>query len=132
LAAEDEGLRCPQHLDWILAGRDDSLAIDARYAARGGWRAGILDFIDRYQVDVIHVNHAFEMLLAVRIRELVFRRTGRIPRVICDTHDVQAKTYAKRSAENPFNKQQDRYSELLESETLTVSAGKRLNPLLKW
>jgi hypothetical protein len=62
--------------DWILAGRDDSLAIDARYAARGGWRAGILDFIDRYQVDVIHVNHAFEMLLAVRIRELVFRRTG--------------------------------------------------------
>ena len=76
LAAEDEGLRCPQHLDWILAGRDDSLAIDARYAARGGWRAGILDFIDRYQVDVIHVNHAFEMLLAVRIRELVFRRTG--------------------------------------------------------
>ena len=36
----------------------------------------ILDFIDRYQADVIHVNHAFEMLLAVRIRELVFRRTG--------------------------------------------------------
>jgi hypothetical protein len=82
----------------------------------GGWRAGILDFIDRYRLDVIHVNHAFEMLLAVRIRELVFRRTGRIPRVICDTHDVQAKAYAKRSAENPFNKQQDRYSELLESE----------------
>ena len=75
-----------------------------------------MDFIDRYQVDVIHVNHAFEMLLAVRIRELVFRRTGRIPRVICDTHDVQAKTYAKRSAENPFDKQQERYSELLESE----------------
>jgi hypothetical protein len=22
LAAEDEGLRCPQHLDWILAGRE--------------------------------------------------------------------------------------------------------------
>src|ERR1700731_2926161 len=97
-------------------GRDDSLAIDARYAARGGWRAGILDFIDRYQVDVIHVNHAFEMLLAVRIRELVFRRTGKTPRLICDTHDVQAKTYAKRGAENPFNKRQDRYSEPLESE----------------
>ena len=103
-------------LDWILAGRDDSLAIDARYAARGGWRASILDFIDRYQVDVIHVNHAFEMLLAVRIRDLVFRRTGRTPRLICDTHDVQAKTYAKRGAENPFNKRQDRYSELLELE----------------
>ena len=103
-------------LDWILAGRDDCLSIDARYAARGGWRAGILDFIDRHQVDVVHVNHAFEMLLAVRIRELVFRRTARTPRVICDTHDVQAKTYMNRGAENPFNKRQDRYSDLLESE----------------
>jgi hypothetical protein len=45
-----------------------------------------------------------------------FDELVRIPRVICDTHDVQAKTYAKRGAENPFNKQQDRYSELLESE----------------
>jgi len=26
-----------------LAGRDDSLSIDARYAAHSGWRAGILD-----------------------------------------------------------------------------------------
>ena len=103
-------------LDWILGGRDDSLSIDARYAARSGWRAGILDFIDSHQVDVIHVNHAFEMLLAVRIRELVFRRTGKTPRLICDTHDVQAKAYSKRGAENPFNKRQDRYSRLLESE----------------
>jgi GT2 family glycosyltransferase/glycosyltransferase involved in cell wall biosynthesis len=103
-------------LDWISAGRDDCLSIDARYAARSEWRAGILDFIDNYQVDVIHVNHAFEMLLGIRIRELVFRRTGRTPRLICDTHDVQAKTYAKRGTENPFSKRQDRYSQLLESE----------------
>ncbi len=103
-------------LDWILAGRDDSLAIDARYAARSRWRAGILDFIDSHQVDVIHVNHAFEMLLAIRIRELVFRRTGRTPRLICDTHDVQAKAYAKRGSENPFNGRQERFSQLVESE----------------
>src|SRR4029077_2735918 len=50
-------------LAWLLAGRDDSLSIHARYAARSGWRAGILDFIDGHQVDVVHVNHAFEMLL---------------------------------------------------------------------
>jgi len=103
-------------MDWVLAGRDDSLAVDARYAARSGWRAGILDFIDSHQVDVIHVNHAFEMLLAIRIRELIFRRTGRTPRLICDTHDVQAKTYAKRASENPFSGRQERYSKLLESE----------------
>ena len=65
------------YLDWILAGRDNSLSIGARYAARGGWQAGVLDFIDTHQVDVIHVNHAFEMLLAVRIRELVLQRTVR-------------------------------------------------------
>jgi GT2 family glycosyltransferase/glycosyltransferase involved in cell wall biosynthesis len=105
-------------VDWILAGRDDSLAIDARYAARSGWRAGILDFVDTHQVDVIHVNHAFEMLLAIRIRELVFRRTGRTPRLICDTHDVQSKAYAKRSSENPFSGQQEKYARLLESEIL--------------
>src|SRR5271156_2257668 len=103
-------------LDWILCGRDDSLSIDARYAARSKWRAGISDFIDRHQIDVIHVNHAFEMLLGIRIRELVFRRTGKTPRLICDTHDVQAKTYAKRGTENPFSRRKDRYSQLLESE----------------
>jgi GT2 family glycosyltransferase/glycosyltransferase involved in cell wall biosynthesis len=103
-------------LDWILAGRDDSLAIDARYAARSGWRAGILEFVDSHQVDVIHVNHAFEMLLAIRIRELVFRRTGRTPRLICDTHDVQSKAYAKRGSENPFSGRQEKYAQLLESE----------------
>src|SRR5438045_9789595 len=75
-------------LDWILAGRDDSLSIDARYAARSGWRAEISDFIDNHRVDVIHANHAFEMLLAVRIRELVFRRTRRSQRLICDQHDI--------------------------------------------
>lgn len=103
-------------LDWVLAGRDDSLAIDARYAAASEWQTGILDFIDNYQIDVIHVNHAFEMLLGMRIRELVFRRTGRKPRLICDTHDVQAKTYAKRGTENPFSGRKERYSQLLESE----------------
>jgi glucosyl-dolichyl phosphate glucuronosyltransferase len=103
-------------VDWIFAGRDDSLSIDARYAARSRWRAGILDFIDCHQVDVIHVNHAFEMLLASRIRELVLRRTGRAPRLICDTHDIQAKAYAKRGSENPFNGRQEGFSQLVESE----------------
>jgi glycosyltransferase involved in cell wall biosynthesis len=103
-------------LHWILAGRDDSLSIDARYAARSEWRAEILDFIDNHQVDVIHVNHAFEMLLGIRIRDLVFRRAGRTLRLICDTHDIQAKTYANRGVENPFSGQKERYSQLLESE----------------
>src|ERR1700751_1552018 len=104
------------YLDWSLAGRDDSLSIDARYAAGSGWRAGILDFIDGHQIDVIHVNHAFEMILATRIRELVLRRTGRTPRLICDTHDIQAKAYAKRRVENPFSGRQDTYCKLLQSE----------------
>jgi glucosyl-dolichyl phosphate glucuronosyltransferase len=103
-------------VDWIFAGRDDCLSIDARYAARSMWRASISDFIDNHEVNVIHVNHAFEMLLAIRIRELIFRRTGRTPRLICDTHDVQAKAYAKRGSENPFNGRQDKYAQLLESE----------------
>src|SRR5271165_221798 len=103
-------------LDWILAGRDDSLSIRARYAARSGWRAAISDFIGSHQVDFIHVNHAFEMLLGIRIRELVFRRTGKTPRLICDTHDIQAKAYAKRGEENPFSRRQEKYSDLLKSE----------------
>jgi GT2 family glycosyltransferase/glycosyltransferase involved in cell wall biosynthesis len=103
-------------LDWILAGRDNALSIDARYAAGSGWRTEILDFIDSHRVDVIHVNHAFEMLLAIRIRDLVFRRTGRTPLLICDTHDVQAKVYAKRDSVNPFSGRPEKYSQLLESE----------------
>jgi glycosyltransferase involved in cell wall biosynthesis len=108
--------RSRSFLDWILAGRDDSLSIRSRYAARSGWQAGILGFIDRNRVDVIHVNHAFEMLLGIRIRELVFQRTGKTPRLICNTHDVQAKTYAERGEKNPFNGRGEKYSDLLKSE----------------
>ncbi len=108
--------RSRSFLDWILAGRDDSLSIRSRYAARSGWQAGILNFIDSNQVDVIHVNHAFEMLLGIRIRELVFQRTGKTPRLICNTHDVQAKTYAERGEKNPFNGRREKYSDLLKSE----------------
>jgi glucosyl-dolichyl phosphate glucuronosyltransferase len=108
--------RSRSFLDWILAGRDDSLSIRSRYAARSGWQAGILGFIDSNQVDVIHVNHAFEMLLGIRIRELVFQRTGKTPRLICNTHDVQAKTYAERGEKNPFNGRREKYSDLLKSE----------------
>jgi hypothetical protein len=52
--------RSRSFLDWILTGRDDSLSIRSRYAARSGWQAGVLGFIDSNQVDVVHVNHAFE------------------------------------------------------------------------
>ena len=108
--------RSRSFLDWILAGRDDSLSIRSRYAARSGWQAGVLGFIDSNQVDIIHVNHAFEMLLGIRIRELVFRRTGKKPRLICNTHDIQAKTYAERGEKNLFNGRSEKYSDLLKSE----------------
>ena len=108
--------RSRSFLDWILAGRDASLSIHSRYAARSEWKAGILGFIDSNKVDVIHVNHAFEMILGIRIRELVFQRTGKTPRLICNTHDVQAKTYAERGEKNPFNGRREKYSDLLKSE----------------
>ncbi len=111
-----QAYRSKSFLDWILAGRDDSLAIRARYAARSGGHPGILDFIDSNHVDVIHVNHAFEMLLGVQIRELVFRRTGKKPSLICDTHDVQAKAYEERGERNPFNGHKEKYSDFLKSE----------------
>jgi polysaccharide biosynthesis protein PslH len=103
-------------LDWILAGRDDSLSIRSRYAARSRWQEGILRFIDNNRVDVIHVNHAFEMLLGIGIRGLIFHRTGRTPRLICNTHDVQAQTFSERGERNPFNGRKEKYSELLKSE----------------
>jgi glycosyltransferase involved in cell wall biosynthesis len=114
--------RSRSFLDWILAGRDDSLSIRSRYAARSRWQAGISGFIDSHQVDVIHVNHAFEMLLGIRIRELVVRRTGKTPRLICNTHDVQAKTYAERDEKNPFNGRKEKYSDLLKSELSLYTA----------
>lgn len=103
-------------LSWMLAGRDDSLSIRARYAARSRWRSRVLDFIDNHQINVIHVNHAFEMLLGVRIRDLVFRRTGRTPRLICDTHDIQSEAYMRRNEKNPFNGRKDTFDSLLKSE----------------
>lgn len=103
-------------LDWIVAGRDDSLSVRSRYAARSDWKSGVLGFLDRNRVDVIHVNHAFEMLLGMRIRELVSQRTGKPPHLICNTHDIQAKTYAERGEKNPFSGRKEKYSDLLKAE----------------
>jgi glycosyltransferase involved in cell wall biosynthesis len=102
--------------EWLAAGCDDSLSIRARYAADGRWRAEIIDFIDSHQIDIVHVNHAFEMLLGIKVQELVSQRTGAKPYILCDTHDIQAHAYAGRSEKNPFSGRTDKYSRLIASE----------------
>jgi glycosyltransferase involved in cell wall biosynthesis len=102
--------------DWLAAGRDDSLSIRARYAARSRWQGKILDFIDSHRVDIVHVNHAFEMLLGIEVQDLVLQRTGSKPRLLCDTHDIQAKAYARRGEKNPFRGNVDKYSQLIAAE----------------
>lgn len=113
--------RLSGHLQWWLAGRDDSLAIMARYGASGRLPAELASFLASTRVDLVHVNHVFSIPLAQRVVGSVQRLQGHRPRLLLDTHDVQSDALAIRKKKNPFSRQLDSPGGLLRTE-LTLCA----------
>lgn len=103
-------------LAWLYAGRDDALAIMARYADSGLLPAELHAFLSSTPVELLHVNHVFSMLLATRIARLVQRIQGRRPRILLDTHDVQSDALLARGKRNPMSRRHDSHVALLRTE----------------
>jgi polysaccharide biosynthesis protein PslH len=108
--------RLRAYLEWLLAGRDDSLALTARYAAAGRMPAELGSFLAAADVDLVHANHVFCMALARRVAHMVHRVQGRRPRILLDTHDIQSDAFAVRHKKNPFSRRLDSHAELLRTE----------------
>jgi hypothetical protein len=108
--------RVRARLQWLLAGCDDSLAISARYAASGRMPGALASFLASARVDLVHVNHVFSMLLALRVADAVHRTQGRRPHIVLDTHDIQSDAIVVRRKKNPFSRRLESRDELLRTE----------------
>jgi polysaccharide biosynthesis protein PslH len=104
------------YAQWLSAGRDDSLAIAARYAAAGRMPPELARFIASARVDLIHANHVYSIRLAQRVAAIVHRVHGRWPRIVLDTHDIQSDAVAIRQKKNPFSRRPDAHEDLQRSE----------------
>jgi glycosyltransferase involved in cell wall biosynthesis len=109
------------YLQWLLAGRDDSMAISARYGASGRMPGEIWAFLASARIDLIHANHAFSMPLAQRVAGMVQRSQGQRPRILLDTHDVQSDTIAALTKRNPYTDRLDLHADLLHTELALCS-----------
>jgi glycosyltransferase involved in cell wall biosynthesis len=113
--------RVRSYIEWLLAGRDDLIAISARYAASGKLPQGLVDFIASARIDLIHANHVFAILLAQRVARLVQEIQGWRPRILLDTHDVQSDLFQVARKKNPHSHRLDPPDDLLKTELALCS-----------
>jgi len=107
------------YCDWVLAGRDDSIAISARYAASGRLPGELV--LDSARIDLIHANHVFSMRLAQRIAGIVEKMHGRRPQILLETHDIQSNVFVAGRRINRHSRRTDSYDALLRSELALCS-----------
>jgi hypothetical protein len=102
---------------WALAGRDDAMAISARYAATGRLPPELAGLMASARVDLIHANHVYAIRLAQRLARMLERSQGRRPRILLDTHDVQSDARAAaKDCINPHARRPDGHADLLRTE----------------
>jgi hypothetical protein len=108
--------RLRAYLQWLRAGRDDAIAISARYAAAGALPCELWSFVRSARIDLIHANHVFSVLLAQRLACLIERVQGARPRILLDTHDIQSDAMAVARRKNPLSRRPDAPAALRDTE----------------
>jgi hypothetical protein len=108
--------RLRSYVEWLLAGRDDSIAISARYAASGRLPDAFADFVASARIELIHANHVYTAPLAQRIAAIVSGTQGILPRILLETHDVQSDAFAAMPHRNPHSRRGDAHAALLKTE----------------
>jgi glycosyltransferase involved in cell wall biosynthesis len=108
--------RLQSYIEWLRAGRDDAMAISARYAASGTLPGPFADFVASARIEMIHTNHVFMALLARRIAVIVRDAQGHRPHILLETHDVQSDAIAARRQSNPHSRRSDAHTDLLKTE----------------
>jgi glycosyltransferase involved in cell wall biosynthesis len=108
--------RVRSYLQWLLAGRDDAIAVSARYGESGSMPGEFTAFVASTRVDLIHANHVFSIPLAERVARIVQASQGRRPPILLDTHDVQSDVFATGRRKNPLSHRPDPHDALLRTE----------------
>lgn len=111
---------CWAHFDWLRAGRDSILAVEERYARKSRIDAALLARVRADGVALIHVNHAFNMGVALRIARVAEEAGHGRPKIMLETHDVQAQRYTQGQQINHLSKRVDELS-LLERDESRIS-----------
>jgi glycosyltransferase involved in cell wall biosynthesis len=107
--------------DWLFAGRDSVLAIEERYAARSRIDPALLARIRVQGVALIHVNHAFNMGVARKIAAVAQSCGFARPKIVLETHDVQAQRYGRGQLRNYLSGQIDSSESVMRDETRILS-----------
>ncbi|RAI45740.1 glycosyltransferase [Rhodoplanes roseus] len=108
--------RSRSFFEWLANGRDSQLAVMARYSAANALPPELDAFLDAHPPRVLLVNHCFQMGMAATVlRRLAARGLPR-PRLVLETHDVQADLYARGRVENVFRRQPDEWATLARDE----------------
>jgi hypothetical protein len=115
-SARTRSARVGSFLAWLRAGRDDAIAVMARYAASGALPAELVEFIGASRIELIHANHVFTMRLAQRVAHAVQAAQGRRPPILLDTHDIQSEAIVSGGRVNKQSGRVDTYEALLRTE----------------
>lgn len=107
---------------WLLHGQDSQLAIMARYAAAAALPRELTQFLDNHDLQLMIVNHCFQMGVARKICRYIESRHRPRPTVILETHDVQAELYASGKIENIFRHRVDDLQSLVGDELRLAEA----------
>lgn len=100
-------------LRWLWSGRDSDLKIQARMALETSFSREFKTFVETHSIDIIYVNHVFQMLLGERVASLIESRTRARPRIFLESHDVQSMLNAKAHRPNRFSERSDHFPTLL-------------------
>jgi glycosyltransferase involved in cell wall biosynthesis len=106
---------------WVLAGRDSDLKILARMALQTSFTPAFKAFIASHDIDIIYVNHVFQIILGERAASLVQRCSGVRPKLVLESHDIQSTLNARAFRLNRFSWQRDPYPRLLADELSLMS-----------
>lgn len=108
-------------LRWLLSGRDSDLKIQARMALETSFTREFKTFVETHSIDIIYVNHVFQMILGERVASLIESRTTARPKIFLESHDVQSMLNAKARRPNRFSERTDHFPTLLFDELSLIS-----------
>jgi hypothetical protein len=115
------GWRSSPYIQWLGHDRDSCLAIMARGMAKPGLPRQLKTFLLEHDCQAIVTNHCFQMEVAEKVCAFLQMNGKRKPRLILETHDVQAEQYATNGVANIFTQRADRLELLIRDELILSS-----------
>jgi glycosyltransferase involved in cell wall biosynthesis len=109
------------YLRWLRQGADSYLGIMARHMAAARLPEELERFLLVHGCRIILVNHCFQIAVAEKVCSFLKENERGRPRILLETHDVQAEQYAANRTVNIYTRQKDS-KELLARDELEMTS----------